>query len=235
MTITDTYEPSDFVVPVMDLDVVNLGKDGGREPFLGTGVFVHPTGMLVTCDHVLGQRNGNYGIIVEKPNRPFPVEVVLREPGSDLALLRTSGYQPPHTVPLEQDSEIALNKLIMCFEYGTTITAGNKIHFAPANRLGNVTRFQNLQHLYGEAGDYMLELSFPALKGASGAPVLSWNPPFRLWGIVKANIGHELMPAQVEKVVDEKGELSEETKFYLPQALAIHVKHLRKLLHQVSP
>ena len=230
MTITDTYTPSDFVVPVVGLD-----KDNGCGPFLGTGVFVDPAGVLVTCDHVIDPWHGNYGVIVERTNRLFRVQLMLREPGSDLALLKTSEYQPPHTVPLEQDSEITLNNLIVCFEYGTTMTAGQKIHLAPANRLGNVTRFRNLQDLYGEAGDYMLELSFPALKGASGSPVMNWTPPFRLWGIVKANISNELMPAQVEKVVDEKGKLSEETKFYLPQALAIHVKHVRKLLQQVFP
>lgn len=230
MTINNTYTPSDFVVPVVGLD-----KDDACGPFLGTGVFVDPPGILVTCDHVIDPWHGNYGVIVEKANHLFLAQLMLRDSESDLALLKTYEYHPRHAVPLEQDSEITtLNSLIMCFEYGTTIIAGQKIHFAPANRLGNVTRFRNLQHLYGRAGDGMLELSFPALKGASGAPVMNWTPPFRLWGIVKGNISYELMPAQIEKVVDDKGQLSEETKFYLPQALAIHVKHVRRLLQQVS-
>ena len=76
----------------------------------------------------------------------------------------------------------------------------------------------------------MLELSFPALKGASGAPVITWKPPFRLWGILSQNVARELHPAQVEKVLDEGGNMTEETRFYLPLGLAIHVKHVRKLL-----
>ena len=66
------------------------------------------------------------------------------------------------------------------------------------------------------------------------APIMSWSPPFKLWGIVKANVSNELLPAQIERVVDEVGQLEEETKFYLPQALAIHVKHVRHLISQVN-
>ena len=80
----------------------------------------------------------------------------------------------------------------------------------------------------------MLELSFPALKGASGAPIMEWLPPFKLWGIVKVNIRAELIPAQIETVVNGQGKIEEETKFYLPQALAIHVKHIRQLVTEVG-
>lgn len=63
---------------------------------------------------------------------------------------------------------------------------------------------------------------------------MEWRPPFKLWGIVKANISAELMPAQVETLVDEQGNVEEETKFYLPQALAVHVKHVRKLISELG-
>ncbi len=59
---------------------------------------------------------------------------------------------------------------------------------------------------------------------------MSRTPPFKLWGIVKANWSTELMPAQVETIHDGKGNIEEETKYYLPQALAIHVKHVRELI-----
>jgi hypothetical protein len=79
----------------------------------------------------------------------------------------------------------------------------------------------------------MLVLSFAALRGASGAPVVS-NTDLHLWGIVTANRAYHLLPTQVETVLDEKNQLIEEVRFMLPQALAIHVKHLRSVLKQHS-
>ena len=80
----------------------------------------------------------------------------------------------------------------------------------------------------------MLEMSFPALRGASGAPIIEQEPPHKVWGIVTANYASELLPAQVEKIVNEDGTVDEETKFYLPHALGIHVKHLRALIRKLS-
>ena len=79
----------------------------------------------------------------------------------------------------------------------------------------------------------MLVLSFAALKGASGAPVVS-NANLDLWGIVTANRASDLLPTQIETTLDEKNQPIEEVKFMLPQALAIHVKHLRSILKQHS-
>lgn len=225
MVETDTYSPSDFVVPI-----VGMNEDGSCGPFLGSGVFATESAFLVTCDHVLEPWKGKYAVAIQELNRLFVAELLVRDEKHDLAALRVPEYRPPHCVPLEKDSEISLNKIVICYEYGTTVTAGKQIDFSPANRLGNVTRIRDLRDRFKSAGDHMLELSFPALKGASGAPVMDWRPPFKLWGLVKANVGYELLPAQVESVVDTAGKLSEETKFYLPQALAVHVRHVRQLL-----
>ena len=203
----ETCYPSDFVVPI-----VGLNDDGSCGPFLGSGVFVEEQSVLVTCDHVLANWDKNYAIAIEAEEKLISAVVLKRDSKTDLALLKVDEYKPPHCLPLEDDKNITLNNLIICFEYGTTLTTGKKINFSPANRLGNVTRFRDLTDLYNKAGDHMLELSFPALKGASGAPIMEWRPPFKLWGIVKANISAELMPAQVETMVDEKGNIEEKNK-----------------------
>lgn len=229
MAETDSYTPSDFVVPI-----VGMNEDGSCGPFLGSGVFATENAFLVTCDHVLEPWKGKYAVSIQELNHLFVAEPLVRDEKHDLAVLIVPKYRPPHCVPLEEDSEITLNKIVICYEYGTTVTAGKHIEFSPANRLGNVTRIRDLQDRFKSAGDHMLELSFPALKGASGAPVMDWRPPFKLWGLVKANVGYELLPAQIESIVDTTGKLSEETKFYLPQALAVHVKHVRQLLGALS-
>ena len=48
--------------------------------------------------------------------------------------------------------------------------------------------------------------------------------------MVTANVARELLPAQIERIYDEGGQIEEEIKFHLPQALAIHVMHVRTIL-----
>lgn len=160
----------------------------------------------------------------------------------DLALLEVPDYPSKPGIRLAGDSEIVHNVSVACFEYSTFLLRGleydllgREFDFRPATRIGNVTRYVDLSNEYGEAGVDMLELSFPALKGASGAPVVStMQEDMRLWGIIKANVSRELLPAQVLTVVDEKNQITEETRFYLPQAIAVHVMHLRAVLQELG-
>ena len=75
-----------------------------------------------------------------------------------------------------------------------------------------------------------LELSFPGLEGASGAPVMTNDGNYKVPGIVVGNIGHELLPIQIDTVLDETNDILEEIKYMLPQGLAIHVRHLKEIL-----
>ncbi|TWU51157.1 hypothetical protein Poly59_27470 [Rubripirellula reticaptiva] len=115
---------------------------------------------------------------------------------------------------------------------GTTLTAGPRVEFNPATRLGNVTRTFAHHDMFGRSGETMLELSFPALKGASGSPVMA--PGHEVWGIVVANHSVDLLPSQVEEIFDESGKLEERTTFTLPQALAINVMHIRAFVDEVA-
>jgi hypothetical protein len=211
--------PEKFVVPI-----VVMNEDRSCGPFQGTGFFAENKSLLVTCAHVIGNDQGSYAICSrDHPDQLFRTKPLLVDRASDLACLTVDGYEAPHILPLASDEDIALNEIVCCFEYGTTVTAGTHISFAPANRMGNVTRFRTLTELYGTAG-----------RGASGAPIIEQEPPHKVWGIITANYASELLPAQVEKVVNEDGTVDEETKFYLPQALGIHVKHLRALIGKFS-
>lgn len=209
-------------------------KKGEQGPFLGTGFFTGKPPILVTCWHVLSNwKEQCYGISArDHPGKIFPADVIATDESKDLALLKVSEYSPSKTLELAEDKEITLNQIACCFEYGTTTTSGEDIDFSPANRVGNVVRLRNLTDRYKEAGENMLEMSFPALRGASGAPVMHSSTPYRVWGVVTANTAYEIHPAQVERIADDDGKVKEETRFYLPQALAIHVSKVRALISQ---
>lgn len=79
----------------------------------------------------------------------------------------------------------------------------------------------------------MLELSYPALKGASGAPVFR-EDALDVIGVIVANIERELMPAQVLRAVRDDGEPIEEIRYFLPNALAVSSIHLVEILLEQS-
>ncbi len=223
-------DPSEIIAPLFGFN--NIEK---KWVFLGTGVFCGTSSLLVTANHVLDEMYDTIKIQGLDRNTFYRASFVARKPSVDLALLKIEKYTPSLSCHLACDEEIVFNKVIFCYEYGKSHNLGEQIVISPATRMGNVTRFRNLQEKYGSGGEAMLELSFPALRGASGSPVLDTvGTEIRLWGIIVANVSYHLLPAQIETVLQENGSLEEEIKFLLPQALAVNVKHVRDLMNEIG-
>ena len=215
--------PSEVIVPIFGRDA-----NGKIEAFLGTGFFVGPDGLLMTADHVVRDWPGGLAIVCMGDLRTaYEAEIVDSEPAYDLALLRIETYRPTVTLSLGFETPFHPNIQLLTFEYGTTTAAGGKIILNPATRLGHMTRFKDMPML-GKAGENALELSFPALRGASGAPVLRADT-YQVWGVIVANVSYHLLPAQIESVLDEKNDIYEEMRYMLPQAAAVNIRHGRAL------
>lgn len=73
-----------------------------------------------------------------------------------------------------------------------------------------------------------LDLSFPALRGASGAPVVDENTGLVL-GMIVANVERHLMAAQIERVIRSDNTI-DEVRYFAPYAQAIMALHLRQAL-----
>jgi len=212
--------------------VVGMNESLEIRHFLGTGFFCgEDRPYLVTSKHVLRKWTRQHGIaILHKGDVSAKLANILVESHYlDLAVLEVPGYEPPFVFPLGT-GKIVFNEQIQSFEYGPTRTIAGRIHYSSATRIGNVTRCLDIAEGLSDAGHDSLEVSFPALDGASGSPILCPSQGFAVWGVVKANIGHHLLPAQIERVYGADGMLIEETKFMLPQALAINVRHLNNLI-----
>lgn len=224
------FKPTDTIVPIVSAD-----KDGTVRHFLGTGAFIGTPPLLLTADHVISACPDSCAITsISQLNNLFHAEVVARDSKHDLALLKVNGYIPPRVLELSDDPSHHLNQMMATCEYGTTITSGNTIKFAPATRLGNITRILSAEDRFGPAGEEALEMSFPALLGASGSPVVSNDGQYKLHGVIIANVSYHLLPLQIETVLDNKNEILEETRYMLPQAVAVNVKHVRALLRTIS-
>lgn len=217
------FDPAERIVPIFGRSLA--GEDG---PFLGTGFFAGPDGLLMTADHVVRDWEGSFFIVCMKElTTTYLATVLERDSAHDLAILRVATYRPPSFLVLGFDEPFHPNVQLLAFEYGTTTTAGQQITLNPATRLGNMTRIKDLPML-GRAGDGALELSFPALRGASGAPVMRADN-YHVWGVIVSNVSYNLLPAQIESVLDEGNNLFEEIRYLLPQAAAVNIRHARDM------
>jgi len=223
---------SEMVVPILALN-----KDIDNRPTpLGTGFFVEHEGpLLVTCAHVLEDFSGRLVIAppATLPNMYF-ADVIDKQLSTDLALLKVPTYDPQNVLELSQIESFIGNQLVACPEYSQTRRIEGTTNISCASRVGNITRSMeefDLSFLGRKSSGIVkaLELSFPGLRGASGAPVLN-RETLEVLGIVAGNVQYELLPVQVDIIYDDQGNKEEEHKYMLPQGIAIHVAHLRDLL-----
>ncbi|MDX2299440.1 MAG: serine protease [Xanthomonadaceae bacterium] len=216
-------DPAQVIVPIF-----GRAKNGDIAQFLGTGFFVGLEGLLMTADHVVRDWDGGLAIVCMRDlSLAYEADIVESDRAHDIALLRVETFRPPTVLELDFDSPIRPNIQVMTFEYGTTTVERGKIVLSPATRMGNVTRLRDMS-LLGPAGANALEVSFPALRGASGAPIMRADT-YRVWGVIVANVSSHLLPAQIESVLDEKNNIYEETRFMLPQAAAVNIRFARAM------
>jgi hypothetical protein len=86
----------------------------------------------------------------------------------------------------------------------------------------------------GPAGEKALEVSFPAVRGASGAPLIyEYRGGFHLIGVLVSNAEYHLLPAHVQLSLNTANTLADEVRYFLPQGIAVNICHLRSIYEQV--
>ena len=226
--------PLDAIFPIV------LQSAGPRRySFLGTGFFVQPDGTFMTAKHVVDAvpPSSSLAAVDTRAQPPSPglhlIEDLRLSPDYDIAIGRIPSWGLPYPLELSE-AEPALNADLITLEFSqTSVQAGpdglrhlNLVHSA---RKGHVVREYVTDSLpITPTPTHVLELSFPALRGASGAPVVAeLRPqPGAVVGLLVANVERHLMPAQVERIEDDTG-VVEERRYFLPLGLAISWRHLR--------
>ncbi len=110
---------------------------------LGSGVIVHETGLVITNHHVI--EGANEIRIALGDRREFAAEVVLRDPRSDLAVLRIQGTKEKFApIEIADSDEVEVGDLVLAigdpFGVGQTVTQG--IVSATARTRVGITDFQ---------------------------------------------------------------------------------------------
>jgi hypothetical protein len=204
-----------------------FARHQGKSQFVGSSFFFLHGGQVLaaTADHCIRPETNLYTMV--STAGPFDVEVALRDQAHDLCILLPKAHPADVSMTLVEAKGTPGNIVLYLHEYSTTEIENGSWHTNPATRVGNCVRNLPTYGVFGPAGEDMLELSFPALRGASGAPVLEIRGhEFRAHGIVVANSERHLLPAHIETVLDAENQLLEERKYFLPQAVAVNAKHL---------
>ena len=225
-------------MPLMAIFPIVAVKQGPTFSFLGTGFFVIKDGTLLTAKHVFTDNplsaGEYYGIVfMHKGISVHHVSNVRFSESFDIALGQAEIEEIVDNIEYLElaEKDAPLNQDILTLEFSATRTvmseAGMQIQLISSSHKGYVIRYYTSD--YPEAiPTNALDLSFPALKGSSGAPVID-EKDGRVIGLVVANVERHLLPAQVE-IIDNGIEPKEEVRYFLPIGKAISWKHLREFV-----
>ncbi len=236
-----TFDPHRAVIPIL-----RATKAPTISELLGTGFYTRVGGKLrvVTAKHVFEDNplkaNESYAYAFKEGNE-IKISTI-----SELNLFKNCDvafFDPRENhdaVPLPFAETLPpLNRDIICYEYSNTrierqSSGGVHVSLQPFAHRGNVMQF-----IESELPPYVsspcLVVSFAALRGASGAPVISNTDKknFYVAGMIVANMGRHLMPAQIEKYSSADGG-TEQVSYYLPLGLAINGRVLRSELRTIG-
>lgn len=223
--------------------IFGTNDSGDLRQFLGSGGIIGDGSLLLTAEHVIRPWVPKPIFIwADSVKSFFHVEPIESDAGCDLALLRINEYRPAHPFQPLFDYHLSCNIDLMTLEYSSTVVEMDpverkvsKVHVNPAVRMGHMTRHIDDDRM-GRAGIGALELSFPALAGASGAPVLLDSVPtlpdeyrFGVVGVLISNREYELQPARIVTDLYADNSTLTETHYMLPQGLAVAISHLRPM------
>ena len=204
--------------------------------FVGTGFFIDEDGSFLTAKHVFLDLTVTYAVamINGRDVTTYPISEIQVSDRHDIAFGKAKDIKGVQPLKLA-DKDAPINLDIITTEYSGTsvrrrVDGLNEIVFNPYYRKGNVVS-SYLSTFPEKEETLSLELSFPALKGASGAPVIVEQSGLVI-GMILGNIQRELLPSQIDTVVEE-GKYTEEIKYMMPSAKAINWKHIADFLQSI--
>ena len=239
---------SDALIPGLAiLPVVRASRAVPVIEVLGTGFFVGigTQRRFVTAKHVIVKNplvgsDESYAVVYRQGDDTKVVRIddIALSSDYDVAAGNVSRSLMRGTVPLKIALENpALNDDIFCYEYSSTrietIMGNTHVAFEPYFHKGNTVRFLDDDRERGNVPSFLT--SFPALQGASGAPVMGATKTRKLAvvGMMVGNVERHLMPAQIVEIRDGD-KYSDSTSYFLPYGQAISHAPLGRALESLK-
>ena len=211
--------------------IVRLSSSGSVLELAGTGFFVGKRPYVVTAKHIFEdyplKDNESFAMAFEDVNGDIKLGKILDYRTSstfDIAVFAAGSI--PNATPLSiSKKSIPENQDVLTYEFSTTrievINGTRVVKFQPYTHKGNVLRHY-ISDFPEKTPTPVMDVSFPALQGASGAPIIRASD-FSVVGMIVANHERHLMPAQIVKIETDKTFI-EETKYFLPVGKALEGK-----------
>lgn len=219
-------------------------KDGEVIELLGTGFIVKPIKtywnegqhVLVTAKHIFDGLTLDHGerVGIFKIDQGIVHGIIKfrTSPSIDLAFVKLNEEIMDGMIGLEYSQEkVGGDKDVLCHEYSSSgfkrIGDSEMNYFFHArthkgNIMSSYSDTLSLAHLKREC--QFIDLSFPALQGSSGAPILL-NGEYSILGMIVANRESHLIAAQILSI-DLGENRKEEISYFLPTGTAIDVSEI---------
>lgn len=225
--------PHHVIVPV----VSTTPATGRVHDLWGTGFFVAP-GLLMSAKHVLGvtpeEGQALAAVWLQEPTPvALPIDDVYLDPAFDIAVARVSKWPVTGHLDLTGTEDLHMNRGVLTTEYSATeqrvpqSDGSTAMHIAANWHQGHIVREYGTEFGHQRL-TRCLDVSYPAFKRASGAPVVHADNG-EVLGMIVANVQRHLLPAHLERVEHPDG-VVEELRYFLPNGQAIRAKHLRATL-----
>ncbi len=102
------------------------GQESNTARSLGSGVIVDPSGLIVTNNHVIEGMTAVKVALTDR--REFDAEIMLRDPRTDLAILRISGAREFPAIEIGESDSLEIGDIVLAignpFGVGQTVTQG---------------------------------------------------------------------------------------------------------------
>ena len=225
--------------------IVKLNAKKQLQRFIGSGFCVNPGQLCVTAKHVFDdcplEDGESYCILFESEGfekggigRAHPIKRIYWS-DFDLAIFKADIKYECVYLELNEKDQMPANMDIFAVEYNDstvkTDEQGELFVFDAYFHKGNVSKYYIADNIPNQPPTACFNTSFPALKGASGTPVIL-NNGLKILGMLIGNTERHLMPAHIEKIQDGV-EPTVVRMYYLPYGTAIRVSVIKDFLNKI--
>jgi hypothetical protein len=227
--------PTTVIVPVVTVTTGTLIV----HELWGTAFLVRP-GIFMSAKHVFGisvPQDHTLSVVYLRGSGVEPVAIpitsVYSDPNYDIAIARAERWPRNDALDLAADDQLAMNHNVLTVEYSNPdrsvlLEDGRMaMNIGPNWHKGYMVR-EYVAQFGHQNPTACLDLSFPAFKGASGAPVVEEHSG-RVLGMIVANVERHLLPAYMERI-ERSDRTIDEVRYFAPYAQAIMARHLRPTL-----
>lgn len=233
------FKPAEAILAIMTFNQ----EEKKLKHLLETGFLINSQHMALTAKHIFDDYDDKAmllkAILIDRNDKIHVLDAVIINKSSryDIAAIRIKGIIDAPCFEI-RDGEFYNNQDYVTVEYSeSSITVGNnktheEVHFRPSTRKGNITK-SYVSTFPEDTPTKCLEVSFPVLQGASGAPLMVNAPPWQVVAMFTHNVQYNLLPAQTVSIKDGN-KYVEETHYYLPTGKAIQAFHLLEFMKELE-